>query len=83
MTLYEFTALSSPQQLAAVWQQGNFLASRQQGDQPVNLYTMGAFFVEVFYLPSSNEITRHRAFLTSQLLLTYVPDQLLSQLIAR
>ena len=83
MTLYEFMALSSPQQLSAVWQQGQFLASRQQGDQRVNLYTMGAFFVEVFYSPSSNEITRHRAFVTSQLLLPYLPDQLLAQLIPR
>ena len=48
MTLYEFMALSSPQQLAAVWQQGQFLDSRQQGDHFMNLYTMGAFFVEVF-----------------------------------
>ena len=83
MTLYEFTSLSSTQQLDALWQQSRYLASRPQEDQYVSLYAMDAFFVEVYYDPTNNQITRHRAFVTSQLLLPYLPDQLLAQLIPR
>ncbi len=78
MTLYEFTALSSDQQLNTVWEQGRYLALRQEVDQRVGLYTLGTFFVEVFYDPAVNEFVRHRAFVTQRLLLPYVPDQFAS-----
>ena len=82
MSLYEFTALSSDQQLAIVWEQGQFLALRDEAGQRIGLYTLGEFFVEVFYDPAMNEIIRHRVFVTDELLLPYVPTQLLSQLLA-
>ena len=82
MTLYEFTALSSDQQLATVWEQGQYLARRHEAHQRVGLYNFGTFFVEVFYDPAINEFVRHRAFVTEKLLLAYVPDQFLSQLMA-
>ena len=82
MSLYEFTALSSDQQLAIVWEQGQFLAQRDEAGQQIGLYTLCTFFVEVFYDPAVNEIVRHRIFVTHKLLLPYVPAQLLSQLLA-
>ena len=82
MSLYEFTALSADQQLAIVWEQGQFLALRHEADQRVGLYTLGTFFVEVFYDSAMKEIIRHRVFVTDKLLLPYVPTQLLSQLLA-
>lgn len=82
ISLYEFSVFTSLQQLEVIWQQGQFVTSRHQGAQWVNLYTMGIFFVEVFYDPTLNKITLHRTFVTDKLLLPYVSDQLLAQLMA-
>ena len=47
---YAFRLLGLPEQVAAVWQEGTFLATRWEEEDAVNLsYMEGSFFAEVYY----------------------------------
>ena len=66
MTLYEFNALSYERQVALVFDQARFLATRWEGEDTVNRYVLpGGPFAEIFYDTHANEITRLRAFTRS------------------
>ena len=79
MTLYEFNALPDQRQQTAVWEQSNFVISRRDGRDYLNLYAIDLFFVEVRYNPDLNHITHCRAFyridaLEPYLVLVTLPD---------
>ncbi|UOQ53032.1 hypothetical protein [Hymenobacter cellulosivorans] len=62
ITHYAFRALPFPEQLAAIWAEGTFLATRWEEEDAVNLYHLGTFFCEVYYDPDTNELLRTRTF---------------------
>ena len=68
---YGFRALPFEQQLAAVWQEGTYLATRWEEEDAVNLYHLGTFFVEVYYHPDTNELLRTRPFTSVRCLEDY------------
>ena len=69
MTLYEFNALPDERQVALVFDQARFLATRWEEEDAVNRYVLpGGAFMEIFYDTHANEITRLRAFIHSALL---------------
>ena len=73
MTLYEFKALPDERQVALVFDQARFLATRWEEEDAVNRYVLpGGPFVEIFYDTHANETTRLRAFTHSALLKDYV-----------
>ena len=79
MTLYEFIALPDPEQQTAVWEQSNFVVSRRDGRDYLNLYAIDLFFVEVRYNPDLNQITHCQAIcridaLEPYLVLVTLPD---------
>ena len=67
MTLYEFNALPDERQVALVFDQARFLATHwEEEEEEGNRYVLpGGPFVEIFYDPHANEITRLRAFTRS------------------
>lgn len=71
ITLYDFNALTEDAKANAVWQ-GTFLADRREEDLTVQLYSVGSFYVEVFYDAGLNKIVRFRSFTTKSLLVPYL-----------
>lgn len=71
LTLYHFNALTEDAKANAVWQ-GAFLAYRLEEDLNVQLYSVGNFYVEVFYDAGLNKIVRFRSFTTKGLLVPYL-----------
>ena len=83
MDLYQFATLERTAQLAAIWTEGTFLDRRAEAGQWVCLYQLNgkgpdSFFAEVYYNADHNQVQRHRAFVTTTLLLPYVPPALLA-----
>lgn len=72
MTLYEFNALSDQDQQSAVWEQSNFVVSRRDGRDYLNLYAIDRFFVEIRYNPNQNQITHCRSFCSIDALEPYL-----------
>ncbi|TGE29748.1 hypothetical protein [Hymenobacter metallicola] len=68
---YGFRALPFPEQLAVIWAEGTFLATRWEEEDAVNLYHMGTFFAEVFYDPDENKMLSTRTFTSRECLLDY------------
>ncbi|TGE20905.1 hypothetical protein [Hymenobacter metallicola] len=68
---YGFRALPFEQQLAVIWQEGTFLATRWEEEDAINLYHMGTFFAEVYYDPDTNELLRTGAFTSTRCLENY------------
>lgn len=48
------------------------LGDRQEDGHHVQLYLVGQFYVEVFYDPAANVITRFRPFANPELLVPYI-----------
>ena len=49
MTLYSFLNLNSNEQASLVWDNGSFLASRDDDELGYALYALGDFFVEICF----------------------------------
>lgn len=71
ITLYDFLAMTEEEQGVAAMQ-GDYLALREEGDQKVQLYNLGSFFVEVYYDPKLNQITKLQSSNTKRVLDKYV-----------
>jgi hypothetical protein len=82
MTLYEFHALQSENQLVYIWDNGQYLMKRSElkGAIRVGLYDCGEFFAEIFYDTKSNAILSHRAFNSAKLLEPYLGQIKLSDI---
>jgi hypothetical protein len=71
ITLYDFLAMTDAEQGVAAMQ-GEYLALRDEGDQKVQLYNLGSFFVEVYYDPKLNKITQLQPSKNKRVLQKYV-----------
>ena len=71
LTLYQFNLLNDHLKAEAVWQ-GTFLDNRREGEYMVQLYSVGNFYVEVFYDQQINRIVHFRSFRTIRLLAPYL-----------
>ncbi|PVY38405.1 hypothetical protein C8E01_117105 [Pontibacter virosus] len=75
MNLYEFNSILSLNDRAqAVWDEGQFLSNRLDGEYKVCLYYMGDFFAEVWVssCDSDSSICHVRAFKSRRLLEPYL-----------
>jgi hypothetical protein len=71
---YTFRLLALSEQLAIVWQEGTFLATRWEEEDAVNLYYMeGGFFAEVFCDQHQEVLLRTRTFTSRKCLEDYMP----------
>lgn len=61
LTLNDFNNLDENEKANATWQ-GTFLADREENGLIVRLYSLDAFYVEVFFDDRANKILRLRAF---------------------
>ena len=74
MTLYEFRALDLHKQAETVWEQGVFVAKREEGAYKLMLYQLPSFYVEVWYLPVNNKIDGLRSFISTGPLEPYLQE---------
>ncbi|QNF32030.1 hypothetical protein HUW51_04545 [Adhaeribacter swui] len=65
MELSDFNQNNLQQKTNLIWNQGNFLAVRYSSNCNVCLYSMGKFFVEIWYRLADNEINSIRSFKNS------------------
>jgi hypothetical protein len=70
-SLFHFIGLDINAQAEYVWQ-GEFLATRTEGECRINLYNLGEFYAEVFYNHVSNEIVNIKGFRSRSLLAPYI-----------
>ena len=63
-SLDQFGVLDFEEQIAAVWDQGSYIATRHEEEDTVGLYHMrGGFFVELYYDNTANHLVeRIRSF---------------------
>jgi len=71
VTLYDFMRMDDNERGEAVFA-GPCLGDRQEDGHHVQLYRVDEFYVEVFYDPAANEITRFRPFANPELLIPYI-----------
>lgn len=71
ITLYQFNQLSENEKADTAWT-GAYLGNRTEEDHIVQLYSLPDFYVEVYYSPGTNAITRFRAFKQLRLLAPYL-----------
>ncbi len=71
LTLYDFNGLDDNGKAKAVWA-GTFLADRFTAEYTVQLYSVGNFYVELFYNAAENKIDHFKAFTTKSLLAPYL-----------
>lgn len=71
ITLYDFLRMNETEQYAAVWK-GTFLGDRKEDGLWIQCYSLGSFYVEVYYDSSANEIKRLRPFSKLEQLASYL-----------
>jgi hypothetical protein len=71
LSLKEFNALHESRQAEAIWNE-TFLAGREENGLVVRLYSLGAFYGEVFYYAHTNKRLRLKAFDTTSQLEPYL-----------
>ncbi|GAA4292551.1 hypothetical protein GCM10023163_08740 [Aestuariibaculum suncheonense] len=74
MTLYEFNILDFNSRMEAVNQYGVYLDNHITRETCINCYAIDKFFVEVYYNPESNKITKLRSFKAGERLNKYSKD---------
>jgi hypothetical protein len=72
VTLYDFNGMDERGQADAVFSEGVYMDDREEGGLKAQLYRLGSFYVEVFYDPVENKISRLRSFKSSSQLAPYV-----------
>ena len=72
MGLYQFNLLSENERAALLWESGVYLDTRTADGYRVNLYALGAFYVEVFYNPATNQLEKFRSFASTNQLEPYL-----------
>jgi hypothetical protein len=73
--IYEFQMLSENEQASHLWECGEYLVTRIEAENKINLYALKDYYVEVTYQGQINKITGLRIFKTLRLLEPYL-DQL-------
>lgn len=71
ITLYDFLGMSEADQYEVVWK-GTYLGDRQESDLRIQCYSLGTFYVEVYYDPKENQIRRLRSFSQIEQLAPYL-----------
>jgi len=73
LNIYAFIAMTEAEKAGAVWG-GTYLGERFENTTTIQLYGVGDFYVEVFYEPLINRITRFRPFKNDRLLEPYLKN---------
>jgi hypothetical protein len=71
ITLYDFIRMDETEQYNAVWK-GTFLGDRREEDSWIQCYSLGNFYVEVFYDREANTVKRLRSFSKVEQLAPYL-----------
>lgn len=71
ITIYDYLRMSEAEQYEAVWN-GTFLGDRREDDSWIQCYSLGSFYVEVFYDQKANRVQRLRSFSKVEQLAPYL-----------
>ena len=72
MGIYEFLVLDLNDKAEVVWNKGIYHTSITKDSYKVNLYSIDAFFAEVYYSQKDNEIIKIRQFKSVKVLNEYL-----------
>ncbi len=72
MKFAEFKTMDLYEQAGIICEEGVLLAERNEDDSLIVLYSVGSFYVEVFYRTSDSEIVKFRSFQSIQFLDPYL-----------
>ena len=81
MTLYQFKLLSETEQASLVWDEGVFIANRENQQHNYLLYQLHSFYVEVQYERDKNIISAFKSFSSTEPLAPYLETIILDDLI--
>jgi len=62
MSIRDFTALTTGEKAFLLWSHGTSLATRKESGYIIDLYSLDAFFVEMWYDSKSREIENIHSF---------------------
>ena len=79
--LYEYNALPEVDKANICWNEGTYLTLRTEGQYKINLYSLYNFFVEMWYDPVENKITKLRTFSSRHQLGDYLDNLDIEKLI--
>ncbi|GAA4920036.1 hypothetical protein GCM10023313_24760 [Mucilaginibacter defluvii] len=71
ITLYDFMHMSETDQYEIVWK-GTFLGDRHDNGLWIQCYSLGSFYVELFYDQQANQVQRLRPFTRVEQLAPYL-----------
>ncbi len=72
MTLYQFSFLEKEEQESVISKEGTFIATREDDGFLFDLYQMGSFYVEFFYLTHDHGKIMLRCFTSTEELKPYL-----------
>ena len=72
--LYQFNIMDENEKAQTLWDNGTFLTNKSDNLKSVNLYSLGDFYVEVWYDKPQNRITQIRSFKSINNLSPYLDD---------
>ena len=72
MTFSSFNELTEREMKSVLWNEGAYVASKVDQGFTVALYQLHAFYVEVYYHHSFNQIERIRSFSNTEQLIDYL-----------
>ena len=74
MDNYEFNLLPTNDQAGYTWENGTFLTAKKEDFFSINLCHVDKFFVEIWYNPKENCISRLRSFKSKNCLEPYLKN---------
>jgi hypothetical protein len=69
-----FNLQTKEEKAVYTWEYGIYLASRMEGNQAINLYSVDDFFVEVWYTPERKLVQKVASFSTYACFDPYLED---------
>lgn len=72
MTLYEYNELDEAEQHEALWEHGEMVGNRIEGEHKIILYQMFSFYIELYYHMKFNVLRRLRSFSSVECLDVYL-----------
>ena len=62
MTLYEYNSLDEAEQHEAIWDYGEMIGDRLEGEYRILLYQLFGFYVELYYHIEHNVLKKLKSF---------------------
>jgi len=72
ITHFDFQRMTLPEQGEAVWTKGTFFGERREKGIWIQCYSLGSFYVEVYYDNKDNRLVKFESFTQASYLAPYM-----------